>query len=60
MRDTLYRATRGGIHIHTDRWEGFMKNAVDMDSVAMIRTHTKFHNDWFRYSKVDMGGYADT
>jgi hypothetical protein len=22
--------------------------------------HTKFHEDWFRYSNVDGGGYIDT
>jgi hypothetical protein len=21
---------------------------------------TKFHNDWFRHSRVDKGGYTDT
>jgi hypothetical protein len=26
----------GGIHIQTNRWEGFMKYAVEMGSGAMI------------------------
>jgi hypothetical protein len=36
-----------------------MKYAVGMGSGAMI-IHTKFHKDWFRHSKVNMGGFADT
>jgi hypothetical protein len=35
-----------------------MKYAADMGSHAMI--YTKFHKDWFRCSKVNMGGgYRD-
>jgi hypothetical protein len=34
--------------------EGFMKYATEMGSGAKIyHEHTKFHNDWFRHSKVD-------
>jgi hypothetical protein len=35
-----------------------MKSAVEMGSGAMIYVHTKFHKDWFRYSKVN-GGRID-
>jgi hypothetical protein len=41
----------GYTYRHTDVWEGFMKNAVEMAQNHDI--HTKFHKDWFRHSKVD-------
>jgi hypothetical protein len=33
-----------------------MKYTTEMGSGAM---YTKFHKDWFRYSKVDGRGYTD-
>jgi hypothetical protein len=33
-----------------------MEYPVDMGSGAII-VHTKFHEDWFRHSKVNMGEY---
>jgi hypothetical protein len=33
---------------------------VDMASGVMIYVHTKFHNDWFRHSKLDGMDNADT
>jgi hypothetical protein len=38
---------------------GFMNYAVEMGSDAMIHIQS-FFKDWFRHSKVDWGGYADT
>jgi hypothetical protein len=32
-----------------------MKYALEMGSGAMIYVHTKFHEDLFRYSKVNRG-----
>jgi hypothetical protein len=46
----------GQTYRHTDWWEGFMKNAVEMGSGAMIYIYTKVHKDWFRHSKVNGGG----
>jgi hypothetical protein len=40
-----------GRHTHTDWWEGFRKYAAEMGTGV----HTKFHKDWFRHSKVNMG-----
>jgi hypothetical protein len=33
---SLCLATVGEIHIHTHRWQGFMKYAIEMGPVAMI------------------------
>jgi hypothetical protein len=30
------------------------------DGLRCHDIHTKFHKDWFRHSKVYMGGYTDT
>jgi hypothetical protein len=37
---------------HTDCFVRYMKWAVKMLSGAMICVHTKFHKDWFSYSKL--------
>jgi hypothetical protein len=36
-----------------------MKHAIEMGFGAMIHI-TKFHKNWFGYSKVDERGYTDT
>jgi hypothetical protein len=36
-----------------------MKYVVEISSCAMMIYIPNFRN-WFRYSKVDMGGYTDT
>jgi hypothetical protein len=28
--------------------------------MGLVATHTKFHKDWFRHSKIDRRGYIDT
>jgi hypothetical protein len=48
--ELLLRNDRGYTHRHTDRWEGFMKYAVEMGSGA------QFHTDWLRHSKFNWGG----
>jgi hypothetical protein len=37
-----------------------MKYAVEMGSGAFIWVHTKFHEDWFSYSKVDGATQTDS
>jgi hypothetical protein len=37
-----------------------MTYAIEMGSRAMIYSHTKFHKDWFRLSKVDRGRDTQT
>jgi hypothetical protein len=35
-----------------------MKYAIEK-GVRCHDIHTKFHEDWFRHSKADSGGYAE-
>jgi hypothetical protein len=46
--------------MHIDTLMGGIYELCRRDGLMCYDIHAKFHKDWFRYSKVDMGGYIDT
>jgi hypothetical protein len=47
-----------GLHIQTHRQMGGIYEVRRLDGLRCHDIHTKFDKDWFRHSKVNMGGYT--
>jgi hypothetical protein len=48
------------MYVDTETDVRFMKYAIETGSGALIYVRVKFHKDWFRYSKFDVGRVKQT